>query len=277
MEPAGGFYFDGTGFCASGSPDAGIFEEGDFYEVLRVMDGVCLFVKDHLNRLNDSILLSGITRLPDTRWIQDIIAELIFKNHLVSGNIKLVLKAMTNGRQVLYAFCIPFSYPEPVHYLNGVTTAVYNAMRLNPNVKRLVPVLQEPLQKFIADKKVYEALLTDNHDRILEGSRSNVFFIRGAEVLTAPGDRVLKGITRMKVIYLCNKLNISLIEKAISINDLNKTEGVFITGTSPKILPVRRIDECIYPTDHLVLRKLMVAYDLLVREEIEKLKGNPGK
>jgi len=275
MQPAGDFYFDGTGFRASGLLDAGIFQEGDFYEVLRITDGVCLFLKDHLTRLNESILLSGITRLPDAAWIQDIIAGLISKNHLVSGNIKVLLKVKSDGQQVLYVFCIPFSYPGPVHYKHGVPTAVYSAMRQNPNVKRLVPALQEPLQKFIAVKKVYEALLVDSEDRILEGSRSNVFFIRGGEVLTAPGDTVLKGITRMKAIHLCNKLNIKLIEEAISINNLNETAGVFITGTSPKILPVCRIDDRIYPTDHPLLRRLMVAYDLLIREEIKKMKRNP--
>jgi branched-chain amino acid aminotransferase len=270
MKTADDFYFDGTGFRTSGLLDAGTFQEGDFYEVLRVMDGICLFVTDHLNRLRESVTLSGLTQLPDTARIRDIIVQLISLNKLEAGNIKLVWKAQPGGEQALYAFCIPFSYPGRELYVTGVPTALYKARRLNPNVKRLVPSFQDSLQRFIAEKNVYEALLADEQDRILEGSRSNVFFIRDAAVFTAPGDRVLKGITRMKVIDLCNNLNICLIENAVSINHLIGMEGVFITGTSPKILPVCRIDDREYRTGHPLLNKLITGYDSLIREEIER-------
>jgi len=105
---------------------------------------------------------------------------------------------------------------------------------------------------------------------VSEGSRSNVFFIRHDLIRTPPGDQVLKGITRNKVIQLCRKLNIKLIEDPISIDELNKFEAVFLTGTSPKVLPVRRIGSMIYNPDHQLTRLLAVAYDELAADYIRQ-------
>ncbi len=41
-------------------------------------------------------------------------------------------------------------------------------------------------------------------------------------------------------------------------------EAVFLTGTSPKILPVNRIDEITYSTGHPMMKNLMAAYDDLI-------------
>ena len=105
---------------------------------------------------------------------------------------------------------------------------------------------------------------------ITEGSKSNVFFIRKECVMTAPGDKVLKGITREKVISFCNKLNYKLIECPISIDTLPSMEAVFLTGTSPKILPVNRIDQITYSTGHPMMKNLMAAYDDLIQEDISR-------
>ncbi len=107
-------------------------------------------------------------------------------------------------------------------------------------------------------------MLRDEKNCITEGSKSNVFFIANERVMTAPGDQVLKGITREKVFLLCNKLNYKIIECPISIDTLYSMEAVFLTGTSPRILPVNRIDEISYSTGHPMMRNLMKAYDDLI-------------
>jgi branched-chain amino acid aminotransferase len=88
-------------------------------------------------------------------------------------------------------------------------------------------------------------------------------------LFTAPGDEVLKGITREKIIDICNNLNINVIEKAVSINDLSNLSA-FITGTSSKVLPVCSVDSQELQADHPVTRKLMQAYDALILQEIAR-------
>ncbi len=46
-------------------------------------------------------------------------------------------------------------------------------------------------------------------------------------------------------------------------------EAVFLSGTSPKILPVNRIGRISYSTVHPMMQNLMAAYDELIREDTE--------
>ena len=268
---AGSYYSEDSSFKKISSLSAATFETGAcYYEVMRVMDGNCLFIEDHLNRLQTSVSLSGIKYTFNIQDVLAIIRELIRKNGLINGNIRLVLEAKEGRPPVLYAYCVTFSYPDREHYELGVTTAVFRIVRNNPNIKQYNHIYQQQMCDFILKTNVYEALLQDDINCITEGSKSNVFFIRKECVMTAPGEKVLKGITREKVITLCNKLNYKLIECPISIDTLPSMEAVFLSGTSPKILPVNRIDQITYSTGHAMMKNLMAAYDDLILEDIAR-------
>ncbi len=270
-EYAGLYYSEDTSFKKISSLSAAFFETGTcYYEVMRVLNGNCLFMEDHLNRLRISVSLSGLKYSFNFQDISAIIRELIRKNRLISGNIRLVLQAKEGRKPVLYAYCIPFSYPARELYEQGVTTAIFKIVRNNPNIKQYNHIYQQQVRDFILKTNIYEALLQDDLNCITEGSKSNVFFIRKEYVMTAPGEKVLKGITREKVILLCNKLNYKLIECPISIDTLPSMDAVFLSGTSPKILPVNRIGQITYSTSHAMMKNLMAAYEDLIQEDISK-------
>jgi branched-chain amino acid aminotransferase len=267
----GKYYYEGASFRKIPFPSAPEFFSGTcFYEVLRVTEGCCIFLDDHLVRLNESLRLSGISFRLARDQVSAVIQVLIRRNGLVSGNIRLMVHVKTPEPPELYSCCIPFYYPLAEQYKQGVSTAVYHTLRSNPNVKQLNPMYQKEMLSFMAERNIYESLLADEHDRITEGSRSNVFFIRHNTLFTAPDNAVLKGITRNKVILLCKVLNYKLIKNAISIEDLNSTEALFLTGTSPKILPVCRIDNRVFMVDHPLVKSLMESYDQLIRTEIAR-------
>jgi branched-chain amino acid aminotransferase len=250
---------------------AAAFETGAcYYEVMRVLNGNCLFIEDHLNRLQTSVSLSGLKYTFKIQDVSAIISELIRKNELINGNIRLVLQAKEGRSPVLYTYCVPFSYPARELYEQGVPTAIFKIVRNNPNIKQYNHIYQQQMHDFILKTDIYEALLQDDINCITEGSKSNVFFIRKECVMTAPGEKVLKGITREKVISLCSKLNYKLIECPISIDTLPSMEAVFLSGTSPKILPVNRIDQITYSTGHAIMKSLMAAYDELILEDIAR-------
>jgi branched-chain amino acid aminotransferase len=200
----GKYYAEGMSIKETAFMPEDVFEMGVcLYEVLRVMDGFCIFPEDHINRMKESVRLSGSVFLPDDQSVIRILGELIRKNNLVHGNIRLVYRLKENASPDLYMCCIPHSYPEPLQYERGVLTALYNSVRVNPNVKKYYPENVERLQNFIHERNVYEALLLDEKGNITEGSRSNVFFIRDNTLFTAPGTNVLSGITRDKVFAIC--------------------------------------------------------------------------
>jgi branched-chain amino acid aminotransferase len=270
---SGSYYSENTSFKKISSLSASTFETGScYYEVLRVMNGNCLFIEDHLNRLQTSVSLSGSKYTFQIQEVSAIIKELIRKNKLINGNIRLVMQEREGHPPVLYTYCIPHSYPSGDLYERGVPTAIFKIVRNDPNIKRYNHNYQQQVRDFIQNRNIYEALLQDDMNCITEGSKSNVFFIRNECVLTAPGEKVLKGITREKVILLCSKLNYKLIECPISIDTLTSMQAVFLSGTSPKILPVNRIDQIAYSTGHAMVKNLMAAYDDLIQEDISRWK-----
>jgi branched-chain amino acid aminotransferase len=268
---SGSYYSENSTFKKISSLSETAFEKGAcYYEVLRVMQENCLFLEDHLHRLQNSVSLAGLKYTFNIQDVSLIIRELIRKNELINGNIRLVLQMKEGGSPLLYTYCVPFSYPSPELYEMGVPTAVFKIVRNNPNIKQYNHTYQQQVREFIRKRKIFEALLCDDKDCITEGSKSNVFFISRECILTAPGDKVLKGITREKVILLCNKLNYKLLECSISIDTLPSMDAVFLSGTSPKILPVNRIGRNIYSTGHAMMRNLMVAYENLIQEDISR-------
>ena len=102
---------------------------------------------------------------------------------------------------------------------------------------------KEDVAKALQEKNAFEALLVSKSGYIPEGSRSNIFFVKGDKVYTANGSDVLIGITRKHIFNVCEKLNIKIIEESIHIDDLNKLDGGFMSGTSVNVLPISTIDD----------------------------------
>ncbi len=80
---------------------------------------------------------------------------------------------------------------------------------------------------------------------------------------------VLPGITRLKVIEIANDLNIDCIEENINYKSLQSYDGAFITGTSPKVLPVCKIDEITFDPEYPTISLIMQGYEEMVIRDIE--------
>jgi len=163
---------------------------------------------------------------------------------------------------------MPFFYPAPQHYREGVKVVSMTGERHNPNAKKALYSLRQKADELIRGKKAWEAVYVNRHGFITEGSRSNVFFVRDTRLETPELSLVLPGITRAKVILLAAERDIPVIEKQISLSGLPGYDASFLTGTSPKLLPVAEFDGHTFNTNNEVMRRLMQAYDDLVAVEV---------
>ncbi|KAB3526628.1 aminotransferase class IV [Alkaliphilus serpentinus] len=241
------------------------------YEVIRVLSGVPLFVEEHIDRLQNSLrLLNNHYEINACKLLEDI-NRLIENNGFPDENIKIIINQLNKSKPDTYIFFIPSSYPSQKEYNFGVATILFPAERHNPNAKVVAKEQRELISLTLKEKGAYEALLVNNEGYITEGSRSNVFFVKDEIVYTPPADQVLEGITRKRVITLCKDLGIVIIEKSFSSNTVHKMDAVFMTGTSPKVLPITVIDDRIFdsPKNPIVL-KIMKAYNNLIDEYIRK-------
>jgi len=97
-----------------------------------------------------------------------------------------------------------------------------------------------------------------------------VFFVKDNTVVTPPQNEVLLGITRQKTIQLATESGIICREENIFLNDIPDFQAVFITGTSPKILPVSQIDNLMFDAQNNVVQLLIRGYEKLTFEYISK-------
>jgi branched-chain amino acid aminotransferase len=90
----------------------------------------------------------------------------------------------------------------------------------------------------------HEALFTDAGGRVSEGTSSNLFAVRGGRLLTPPLEAgILEGVTRGVVQRLAQVAGVVLEEAALTVDDLEVADELFITSTAREILPVTRLGD----------------------------------
>lgn len=241
------------------------------YEVVRVQAGIPLFLERHLERLESSAKLVGCSVNSIAREIEISIHELIKANNNPDKNIKVIVYNLDSGIPDYMAYFIHSSYPSAGEYSNGVHAILLREERTNPNAKVVNAGYKERVAAALSEPGAFEALLVNSSNEVTEGSRSNLFFVKHGIIYTAPKGNVLIGITRVCVFELCEKLGIEIVEKPISASTLGEMDGVFMTGTSPKLLPIRTIDDMRFGSaDNPAIKALMKGYDDMLEEYINR-------
>ena len=88
-----------------------------------------------------------------------------------------------------------------------------------------------------------EAIMLNYSGKVAEGSAENIFIVKNGMIKTPPLDAdILNGITRDSVIQLIRSDGIKLIEKNITVNELLKSDEVYMTGTAAEVKSVTKID-----------------------------------
>ncbi len=237
--------------------------EVHIYEVLRVIAGKPLFWEDHFSRLKHSCDVSGVEYKELPGGFHGQMIQLIELNQIREGNIRFDLFQMESGEKFRFTV-VPHSYPSDGDYLKGVSVGLLYGERQNPEVKVVQQHLRDKANRMIAERNYYEVLLVDHEGYITEGSKSNVFFIHNDRFFTPPHEKVLPGITRMKVMDCIDRLGYTVEEVNISLGSLPTYDAVFLTGTSPKVLPVSSIESVKYYSGNVMMRALQQEYDSLV-------------
>lgn len=244
-----------------------VFSAGDFneiseavspsiYEVLRVIDGIPLFYAQHFDRLKESANKMGFSLENVADEIKNNMFMLINVNKSPKKNVRLVVYNLSSSKPDYMMFFIKSTYPTEKQYVEGIPTVLCSAERSNPNIKIVNADFKTKISKILETKNAYEAILVNNHGFITEGSRSNIFLVKGNALYTSPLRDVLPGVTRTNIINLCSKMNIRVEETEIKAADIEAYDALFMTGTSPKILPIASVDDIDFnsASDPLVIR-----------------------
>lgn len=250
--------------------DVKIFKENEgkiVYEVIRITKGKPLFYERHYNRMLNSLKLNKCDYSITSEELKKLIKELTTKNKITTGNIKITYNM---DSKELKLFVIKHKYPTLKMYSEGVPTILYFGERENPNAKVINNSFRGKVNEVIEKREVFEAILVNNEGYITEGSKSNIFLIKDNKLYTSKVETVLPGVTRTEIIEMAKENDIEVIETNIKYLDLPQYEAMFISGTSPHILPINKVEEQEYDTKNELLRKLMNLFNKRVSNYIGK-------
>ncbi len=239
------------------------------YEVIRVIDGIPLFYEKHVNRLYNSVKNSGFTTNLSKHSLKLRIKTLIEVNRLVDGNIKFQICFGLDNSELFSSWICPYFYPNNKLYTTGVSLVTLSAQRNNPNSKVYNSQLTTNVNSILSKNKKYEVLLVNDQGLVTEGSRSNIFFVKDNSIFTPIISSVLPGITRQVVLQTSQNNNIICNETEINSESISKFDGAFITGTSPKVLPIKTINNIKYNPVHPTIKLIINEYNKVIKQDIQ--------
>jgi branched-chain amino acid aminotransferase len=247
-----------------------VFTGKSLYDALRIIEGIPLFFEKHYQRLINTANIAEI-RIPiSPEELKKRIGKLIEVNEVKDGNVKLIFNRNDEKLTSSFlAYFVPFRYPTDDELINGIDTIFFKGERTNPNTKLIDKTLREATEQAKVLNRVFEVILVDRNGYITEGSRTNVFFLRDNRVYTTPLKDVLPGVTREYVINICSKSGFEILETKVHSIEISQFTSFFISGTSPGVLPVRKLNAIIFNTDDHVMREIMNGYQNEVRRYID--------
>lgn len=267
----GAFYISNGTVRSAVTPEyVDILRNRVVYEVVRIIDSVPLFFEDHFIRMENSFKAIGGELKLSAGVLKAGIRSLLKANGSSCCNVKLTVYEGTDAQKYLM-YISKSSYPGQEEISRGVPVGLLRLERQNPNAKVLNKSYKEAVVESINSGSFFEVLLVNRDNGITEGSKSNVFFFRGGRIFTAPGSEVLKGVTRKYVLEACKAAGYDVVEGMVNTDMLEEVEGLFLSGTSIKVLPISEVDRRKFASaDHPAIISVRNEYDALVKKYIDE-------
>ena len=242
------------------------------YEVVRVKNGIPVFLKAHMDRLEKSLklMLKG-SKAPE--WLDSIsesFYQLMKAEEIINQNIKIIVWNIGRPSCSWCMFPVKSNYPSKQVYEKGVDTEILKSERANPTAKIFHDALIETVTAMRSETGVFEVLLADRNNCLTEGSRSNLFFVKKDQVYSAPEEDILHGITREKLKKVLKSEGIQCNEVALKLESIDQYEGAFLTGTSIHVLPIHSVGTHVFnSSNHPLVMRIMDAFERAIEKDVE--------
>lgn len=227
--------------------DLGLLRGYAAFDYFRFREKTPLFADQHLSRLTAAARYLGIALPLSTGEVKEAIMNLLHKNEMDEGAIRLVLtggssvNAYEPGDPTLIITTEHFQFPSAALYEQGIKVLLHDWVRPMPEIKstfypegiRLLPAIREA--------EAYDVLFC-KEEYLSELTRSNFFIIDQQGTLVTSDRDILKGITRHNVLELAAK-RMPVEVRPLHVSELAEATEAFITGTTRRILPVVQVAE----------------------------------
>lgn len=227
------------------------------WEGLRVYKEGIFCLDRHIDRLHESAKALAFAHTPDKENIRNAIFETLRANGMFNeAHIRLTL---TRGEKVTSGMdprlnqkgscLIVLAEWKPLVYDNkkGIRVITSSQRRNNPQFldskihhNNLLNNIIAKIQANVAGADA--AIMLDEHGFVSELNDTNLFMVKNGIIYTPHADNCLHGITRQLVMELADSLQITLVEKNLSLTEFYNADEVFACGTMGELTPLYEID-----------------------------------
>ena len=201
------------------------------YETFRTLNHKPVFLEPHLDRLFQSAQGIDLTIPFSQNEIVEMIARVI--QQFDDPNQRARILALP-GKVIIYTSSFNL---DPSIY-KGVSTITVPALRKTPEIKTTDYTTCLDAYMIAKNNDCFEAILLDKNNQVLEGSRSNVFWVQGKKLFTRRRD-VLPGVTRQNIIL---GSPFPLFYGQLNQFDFKQINEIFLTNSGSGIIPVVKVN-----------------------------------
>lgn len=266
--------------------DSGYLVGDGVWEGIRLHHGVLCFLKDHLDRLwegaasigmklpfSREVLIGNIRETLDANNMEDDVHVRVMVTRGIKKTPSQDPRLTISGPNVVIIAEHKKASEETRE--KGITLFTSTIRRGSPdyldprlNCHSKLHEVQALIQALEAGAD--EALMLDVRGFVSTCNATNFFLVKGDEVWTSTGQYCMQGITRAKVIEVCERNGIACHQKDFSLFDVYGADEAFVTGTFGGLTPVTRIDGRIIGEGRYgaMTKKLHRLYQSLIKEEV---------
>ncbi len=232
--------------------DLGVQYGYGFFETIRADKGQPSFLKEHMDRFNETWSQLFSTEPPDLTW-DEIIKQVITANDL-NGDTAAIKILTTRGNRDLPPFNHSFvvtarRYIPRLSNVNqtdtvGLDLVTYPMPRQTPlaDHKTLNYLYYFLAGKWARNQGADEALIINPDGTVSETNTANIILIRDKAVMTPVSPHVLPGITERIICRLLVEWGYRLENRRLMPSDLLSGDELIITNSLIGALPVLNLD-----------------------------------
>jgi D-alanine transaminase len=227
------------------------------YEVIAVVDGRCVDLAEHFNRLDRSLAALRIPQPMSRAVLSSVVEETARRNRVGDGLVYLQISRgvarrdhpfPTNAKPTLVVTARRHVLPKGREDFPGVRVVTARDIRWARCDIKSISLLPNVLAKQEAlDKGAFDVWMVDGDGLVSEGSSSNAWIIdgRGTVVTRPTGPEILGGITRDRIISLAREDGVEVVERPFTVGDAKAAREAFLTSTTTFLRPVICIDDAV--------------------------------
>lgn len=217
------------------------------FETMRSYNNRIVYLKQHLKRIAGACKLIKIKLPHPLPTLKDTIKRTIKINGFKDAYVRLTLWKAEQGRGILITARKYRPYPFK-KYRTGFKACVsgftQNEDHVFPHIKTTSFILYRLACMRAEESGFDEAIILNNRGYISEGSRSNIFLVKGNTVFSPSlSSGCLAGITRRAVFDLAKKYKIKIYEGNFTLQDLYEADEAFLTNSLMGVMPLAWVEK----------------------------------